>query len=444
MKGITVKPYWELTFDADGDVDTTQRAGLTSGVTARGVTDLIVFSHGWNSDRSGATRLHDRFLRPVPGLLRGATAPANAPVPAPVPVPAPAPAPAPAVPGYVGVLWPSMRFSDEPIPDFEPTSAVTGARDGAAVLDDRTRRALAEVFPGGGPLVGRLAALLEERPDDDRRIAEFVALTRRLTGVDGAAVDTTDESSAVAPAMLVDDPVAVCEVFAASLEPGLLDGLRARIWNGAHEVLRQATYYAMKRRAGTVGEHGLGPALGAVAAARPGIRIHLVGHSFGGRVVSFALRGLPDGVRAVKSVTLLQGAFSHYAFAAVLPHDHAHGGALRDVRRRVDGPVVSCWSAHDSSLGTMYPLASKLAGDDRGLFELSERWGAMGHDGMQAVDPCARLTLAQALGGALPASGCVNVDVSAVVRAGGPPSGAHSDICHEELTRLVLRAARLA
>jgi hypothetical protein len=35
------------------------------------------------------------------------------------------------------------------------------------------------------------------------------------------------------------------------------------------------------------------------------------------------------------------------------------------------------------------------------------------------------------------------VDASEVVRAGGPPSGAHSDIVHPELTWLVLLAAGL-
>jgi hypothetical protein len=37
----------------------------------------------------------------------------------------------------------------------------------------------------------------------------------------------------------------------------------------------------------------------------------------------------------------------------------------------------------------------------------------------------------------------VNVDAAAVVRRGGPPAGAHSDILHEELARLVLAAGRI-
>jgi len=165
--------------------------------------------------------------------------------------------------------------------------------------------------------------------------------------------------------------------------------------------------------------------------------------------VSFALRGLPEGVHTVKSVTLLQGAFSHYAFAARLPHDPRAGGVLQGQQNRVDGPLVCCYSSHDSALGTLYPLASRMAGDAQGVADfgigrmLGDRWGAMGHDGVQAVPGTKALKLADALVTGLPAQGCVNVDAAAVVRRGGPPSGAHSDICHRELARLVLAAGRV-
>ncbi len=49
---MSVSPYWELTFDADGDVDQGERDRLLSEVRQRGVDDLIVFSHGWNNQRA--------------------------------------------------------------------------------------------------------------------------------------------------------------------------------------------------------------------------------------------------------------------------------------------------------------------------------------------------------------------------------------------------------
>ncbi|MEV5388294.1 serine-threonine protein kinase [Streptomyces sp. NPDC052721] len=429
--GTGVTPYWELTFDADGDVAGPDRDRLLTQVTGHGVRDLIVFSHGWNNDRSGATALYRRFFAPVPELAPEARL------------------------GYVGVIWPSMRFSDEPIPDFPRSVAAVEA--GAAprpALDKDTRRALLEAFPGRTTVLDQLARMLDERPGGTEGLTEFGRLVRLLLDDDrqGVAADTDEDGE---PAVFGGDPVTACEQFAGALSALDASGDAARFtlpnpWDGAKELLRQATYYRMKRRAGTVGERGLGPLLGRLAGAAPGVRVHLVGHSFGGRLVAFALRGLPAGVDTVKSVTLLQGAFSHYAFAARLPHAPDRSGALQGLQRRVDGPLVCCYSRFDAALGTFYPLASRLAGDDRGCAGneiaavLGPRWGAMGHDGTQAVPGTARLGLAAALDGRLPASGCVNVDAAAVVRRGGAPSGAHSDIVHPELARLVLAAGRIA
>ena len=54
-------------------------------------------------------------------------------------------------------------------------------------------------------------------------------------------------------------------------------------------VLRTATYWEMKNRAGVVGCRGLGPLIGQIDAAAPALRIHLLGHSFGARLVSDSL-----------------------------------------------------------------------------------------------------------------------------------------------------------
>ncbi|MDX2859511.1 serine-threonine protein kinase, partial [Streptomyces scabiei] len=153
---MSVTPYWELTFDADGDVDTGRRDRLFAGVRGRGIADLVVFAHGWNNDRSGATALYSRFFAPFPDLAPHARL------------------------GYVGVLWPSMRFSDEPIPDIEPAAAVAPGRP---ALDKRTRNALVEVFPGRSVVVERLAGLLESRADDGPSLAEFGRLVRLLVEV---------------------------------------------------------------------------------------------------------------------------------------------------------------------------------------------------------------------------------------------------------------------
>ncbi|MBB4985485.1 hypothetical protein GGE06_006437 [Streptomyces sp. SFB5A] len=391
MTGMSVEPYREITFDKDGDGPPGQASALAA-LARQGVGDLVLFAHGWNNSPSGATRLCSDFFAPFPGLLAPGTEM-----------------------GYAGVIWPSMMFTDEPVPDF---------------------RALVTVLPEKEPVIGRLTELLDAAPAEEAAFAEFGALVRELTDVDAESVAVREP----VPEFLVGDPVQVCALFTGALEDSheeafFGEGLK-KYWKGAKEVLRQATYYVMKKRAGQVGEHGLGPLLGEVARSAPGLRVHLVGHSMGARLVAYALRGLPAGARPVASVTLLQGAFSHYAFAARLPHDPGRPGSLRDLQNRVRGPVVACYSRHDRALGVVYPLASRLANDSESLLGTDDpRWGAIGHDGVQAVPGTVGLSIAEALRAGVPGAGCVSVDAAEVVLS-------HSDICRPELAEVVVSASR--
>ena len=96
---------------------------------------------------------------------------------------------------------------------------------------------------------------------------------------------------------------------------------------------------------------------------------------------------MPDGDSPVKSLYLLKGAFSHFAFADALPMDRSRGGALKGMAARVDGPLVASFSVHDTAVGKLYPLASMSSRDDAaGLEDRLYRWGGIGHDGAQAVD----------------------------------------------------------
>ncbi|MEW2634009.1 serine-threonine protein kinase [Streptomyces sp. NPDC048389] len=419
MAGTGVRPYREICFDADGDPD----GGPYDVPAGPELTDLVVFAHGWNNSSAIARRLHLAFFAPFPGLL--------------------AAAPGVRV-GYAGVLWPSMRFPDEPFPGAEPRGGEAPATDPG--LGKTTRDLLSCLFPGHGATVDRLAWLLTERPDSRGAFAEFGMLARQLTaappgGLEAAFAEDLPRDEQSPPAVLYEDTLTLCGRLAAALDPTAPDGGRPAAWRGAKELLRQATYYAMKRRAGAIGELGLGPLLGRLSRSAPHLRVHLVGHGHGGRLVAFALRGLPEGAHNVKSVTLLQAAFSHYAFATGLPHAPHRCGALGALQHRVSGPVVACHSRYDTALGVFYPLASSLAGDPAAAAD--RRWWAMGHGGIRAVAGTPRLTLAEALRDGLPPSGCVNVDACAVVRRGWPPTGAHGDICHEELARVVLTAGRI-
>jgi pimeloyl-ACP methyl ester carboxylesterase len=174
------------------------------------------------------------------------------------------------------------------------------------------------------------------------------------------------------------------------------------------------------------------------------VRVHLLGHSFGARVVAYALAGLPadGGPSPVKTVFLLQGAFSHFTFAASLPQDPARSGGLAGMQTRVDGPLLVSHSVHDLAVGQLYPLASMASQDDAAAFgDALYRWGAMGHDGAQTVQAadCVLGPVSQAYPFAPGA--VVNLNGDNVITVGSPPGGAHGDINHPQLAWATLAAA---
>jgi hypothetical protein len=436
-------PSWEVGFDERGRPGRGEVEALLAELPARELTDLFVFAHGWNNDRGQARRLFRLFFEQVPPMLaRGGGESGLA-----------LREPSPRV-GILGVVWPSKRWADEP----EPTAATAG---GAAGLGDAQAHArpqaapvlvedLKDVFPGAGrrATLDELARLLAERPGDPAALARFQALMAELAGEPDAARASEDQGE---QALVSDDPEEVFGRFADAV-PRPQEGGAAgfgdafgRLWDGAKEALRQLTYFEMKKRAGVVGKEGLGPLLGRVGDADPELRVHLLGHSFGARLVSFALAGLPDPAASpVKSLYLLQGAFSHFAFADALPMDRSRGGALKGMAGRVDGPLVASFSVHDTAVGRLYPLASLSSRDDSaGVDDLLFRWGGIGHDGAQAVDAATAPLGPVGTGYRFQPGRFVNLDGNAVINRGGPPSGAHSDIFHPELVWAGLAAAGL-
>ncbi|HYN18108.1 MAG TPA: serine-threonine protein kinase, partial [Actinomycetes bacterium] len=248
--------HWEITFDEHGKAGQAEIGKLLGELPGKGLTDLFVFSHGWNNDHRQARRLYDLYFGQVPGLLaRDGAQGVKA--------------------GWLGVVWPSKRWADEP----EPTAGADGG--GAAGLGDGGGAGspvpsdpllvedLKDVFEGDGQrqALDELARLLEERPEDPAALARFQTLMGELAGAPDAEPAGEDQGEL---ALLEDDPEEVFGRFADAV-PQTGDGGAAgigdtfgRLWNGAKEALRQLTYFEMKKRAGVVGKEGLGPLLGRI------------------------------------------------------------------------------------------------------------------------------------------------------------------------------------
>src|SRR5262249_10380494 len=149
------------------------------------------------------------------------------------------------------------------------------------------------------------------------------------------------------------------------------------------QFLNLTTWYVMKDRSGTVGATGVAGAVRALHANHARVRIHLVGHSLGGRLIAGCTKALcvPPKLRP-DSLMLLEGAFSHFGFRP----DNGHGtpGLFRDVvaQRLVKGPFLATFSAEDGVVGKAYSIMSRLAGDStREIGDASDEFGGIGRNG---------------------------------------------------------------
>ncbi len=445
MAELAGRPYWELTFDKSGNLTSPAAADILQQVQAAGVTELFIFSHGWGNSTDAATSLYSAM---IPLIEAGAANTDGL-----------------GQRGYIGVFWPSLWFPDPPANRAETVAAaVSAGRPGAAsaaLTGAQIAQTLSDSFadPEQKATVTQLGQLIDAGlaglntdpdPTQDARLASFHSQLAALI----PPRTLPDEDNGGTAVTRTDDPKATYATLASAMGSSARGGdaqdlasVFGKVWAGAKDALRTSSYWEMKARAGDIGEHGLGPLLEQLHQQAPAIRVHLIGHSFGARLVSFALKGISSAAASpVCSLSLVQGAFSHYAFASQQDMPFGHAGALHDVADRVHGPLVSTFSSNDWAVGKWYPRASFVARqDDQAAVDPMMRWGGFGADGYQSVAP---LEKAQLLPDGAPyqltAGHFYAYDASAIVADVNQSSfsGAHSDIRHPEVSWLLVSAAR--
>jgi len=315
-----------------------------------------------------------------------------------------------------GILWPSKKFEDtDLIPSgaaslndsVQDTHLINRVNDLANLLQAKGWPVEKEDPTVQSTLTTVLSSLSAWADDPDVR-NKVVESVRQL--VSGNAADTEDASNLffkLKPESLITNlsrslnpPAITPGASAASLDPfrltsqgglggaasfrDVLGGLSAALMH----YLNYVTYYIMKARAGDVGVKGVEPLMEKIRTARPDIRIHMIGHSFGCRVVASALNALPrgDSVRP-NTVTLLQGAFSHNGFASKF--DGSTDGGFRQVlvQKKVRGPILITHTHNDKAVGVAYPIASRLAGHvASALGDENDIYGGLGSNGAQSAD----------------------------------------------------------
>jgi predicted alpha/beta hydrolase family esterase len=207
---------------------------------------------------------------------------------------------------------------------------------------------------------------------------------------------------------------------------GFLSGFKSAAMN----ALNFTTYYEMKSRAGNVGKNGVAPLIDALSNSVD--RVHLIGHSFGGRVVtSAAASSTTDKIR---SMSLLQSAFSHNGFSK------SQNGFFRSVvdQGRVKGPIIVTHTQNDKAVGIAYPLASRLANQTAAsLGDANDKFGGLGRNGAQKMEANEVDATQQKM---LPSTGAYqfapskffNLEASEYVKG-------HSDIAGKEVAHAVRR-----
>jgi hypothetical protein len=241
----------------------------------------------------------------------------------------------------------------------------------------------------------KAAALLPKLGGNAKKQDEFVALV--LSIIDGSQLDTTEGLPQIRKKKgsellaRLSDPSAPRPGSGQAPRPGSgqaegtrgIGNLFGGIAGGVGAFLNLTKWYVMKDRSGTVGAQGVATAVRALHDRCPAVKIHLVGHSLGGRLMASCAKALGDTpMLQPDSLLLLEAAFSHYGFSA----DNGRGkpGFFRDViaRKVVKGPLVSTFSAQDTVVGGPYSIMSRLAGDNtREIGDASDEYGGIGRNG---------------------------------------------------------------
>jgi hypothetical protein len=389
---------FDVEFTKDGDIfQQPQVDALLAGLGP--VTDLLLLSHGWNNDKADASQLYQELLDNIDKLLDLRN---EASVPAPLQ-------------GFVErlrnrnfaavrVFWPSKKFTDaDLIPGGGAASAAAEAENTAAVnrildklKDDPRVLGGADRNPDHVAAMESAKALVPQLATTEAK-KEFVRLLRKI--LDPSMKENDDASAgffaADAETLFENAQTPVVAPAApgggagggSSLTGGAagLDDLLSGVQAAARRIANFATYYQMKSRAGTVGSKGVADLLRRVRAAKPDIRIHLVGHSFGGRLVIAAAHELPGNTDLV-TMSLLQAAFSHNGLSEGFGEAKKEKGFFRALmdEKRISGPVIITHTKNDKAVGIAYPLASRIAGQNAAaLGDQNDPYGGMGRNGAQ-------------------------------------------------------------
>jgi hypothetical protein len=435
-------PYFEIEVNKDGEfVKASQVDDAINFVKGKAgaVKDLFVISHGWNNDEADARDLYERFFSKLCSAFAQSAAPGVSPQQCAV----------------VGILWPSKKFADS---DLIPGGAAALAPDPglltaldqlAELADDPASKALIEKAkqqvtsleddPDAQKLfVDNVRSLLPNKNDPEEGVQHIFQmdgddLLQQLSEpLRAGSIDVDPDGGGAASIGMAETDTGTDDGEAQSLS-SILSGIKG----GAMRLLNFTTYHLMKDRAGRVGSGAVSQALTRIQNECAATRIHLIGHSFGCRVVTAAAAG---AAKPVASMTLLQAAFSHNSFSGDFDASHKPGGYRSVITGgKVIGPILVSHTVKDLAVGLAYAIASRIARQNaNAIGDANDPFGGLGRNGAQHTSEAKDGDLL-AVGGKyslVAPTKIFNLKADSII-------GGHSDIVKPEIAFALLQAAQL-
>jgi len=438
--------YYLISYDEDGrergepgGAKLSESVKKAVGDPAGGITDVFFVSHGWKGDVGSAIEQYDKWVGEM-GRSRSDMDTARG-----------------VRPGFkslvVGLHWPSLPWGDEKIPDAEDGVLAAEGDDMPSIEDE----------------VEQFAASIADTPTARDALRTIIEASRREEQADESippdvmeAYETLYAESGLATGDLGAAPGTDHEpwnpdsIYHESLEtagadtvrrPGML-GFGSKLREAVIGPVRQLSFWKMKDRARKFGESGAHDLLGELQqVAKPGVRFHLMGHSFGCIVASAAVAGPPNKPalsRPVHSLYLVQGALSLWSYCASIDEADGKPGYFRRIvdEHLVEGPIVTTRSSKDTAVGKLYPKGAQVArqvvlGDDD-----LPKYGGIGSYGIQGLGAVAEDIRMEGANHRyqFERGRVYNVEASDVIKEGGGFSGAHSDIAHPEVAHVFWQA----
>ena len=421
----TAIEYGLIAFDDAGQERTDDIAGgtfsrtLLERIERDKPTNIFLFSHGWKGDADAAIDQYNRWIKAMTDRTDDVRRMGTS-----------------FKPMWIGLHWPSRPWGEESSGSFD---AGSGTSIDTLIADTAAH------FGGGAEVTAAVKDIFTAFANDpgaaDVPPAATAAYQRLATAIGfsakGDASGAPDEDGEpLDPQAALDADTVAAQSF----------GIVGTIGGGLLSGLRQLSFWTMKKRARTVGEGGMHAFIDAVQ-RRSGAKIHLMGHSFGGIVVSGIVNG-PNGAgglsRPIDSLTLVQGALSLWSYADQVQGSTSPGyfrGILTRQPPAVSGPILTTRSRHDTAVGVLYPTAVGLV-READFADTLPKYGAIGAFGIQGRTGVIDRPMLDVDGEYNFKPGTItNLESSQFIAKKDGASGAHSDIDGPQVAHAMWQAA---